>query len=148
MQVVQVADQMERVFQMALLLLALLPEQVGEVQIPEQEDVLLLLGDVPARGDERREDRLGAELQRPQQVFQLPEVEYVFGDIFPPFGFRYVHFIGICMGCGPPLPLFDPVFRLVAVAEEVLLRLEQVARLEHHVLRLVEYRQIARTPGA
>ena len=53
MQVVQVADQMERVFQMALLLLALLPEQVGEVQIPEQEDVLLLLGDVPARGDER-----------------------------------------------------------------------------------------------
>ena len=92
---------------MTLLLLALLPEQVGEVQIPEQEDVLLLLGDVPARGDERRENRLGAELQRPQQVFQLPEVEYVFGDIF--------------------LPLFDPVFRLVAVAEEVLLRLEQVA---------------------
>ena len=33
----------------------------------------------------------GAELQRPQQVFQLPEVEDVFGDVFAPFGLGYIH---------------------------------------------------------
>ena len=66
-------------------------QQVGDVHVPEQEYVLLLVGDVLAGGYERREDRFGAELQRPQQVLQLPEVEDVFGDVFAPFGLGYIH---------------------------------------------------------
>ena len=87
----EVLDQMQRVLQMAFLLLALLPEQVGEIHVPEQEDVFLLLADVLAGGDERREDRLGAELQRPEQIFQLPQIEDVFGDILTPFCFGDIH---------------------------------------------------------
>ena len=81
MQVVQVLNQVERMFQMPFLLLAFLTEQVRQIHVPEQEDVLLLLADVLARGDQRREDGLGAELQRPEQILQLPEVENVFGDV-------------------------------------------------------------------
>ena len=68
-----------------------LTEQVRQIHVPEQEDVLLLLADVLARGDQRREDGLGAELQRPEQILQLPEVENVFGDVLPPFCFCNVH---------------------------------------------------------
>ena len=91
MQVVQIADQVQRVFQVPLLLLALLAQQVGDIHVPQQENVFLLLGNILPRSDELREDRFGAELQRPQQVFQLPEVEDVFGDILAPFVFGDVH---------------------------------------------------------
>ena len=91
MQVVQVLNQVEHMFQMPFLLLAFLTEQVRQIHVPEQEDVLLLLADVLARGDQRREDGLGAELQRPEQILQLPEVENVFGDVLPPFCFCNVH---------------------------------------------------------
>ena len=87
----QVADQVQRVFQVSLLGLALLLQEVGQVEVPHQEEVLLLLGDVLARGDKCRVDRLGAELQRPEQVLELPEVEDVFGDVLTPLGFGYVH---------------------------------------------------------
>ena len=100
MQVVEVLNQMQRMLQMAFLLLALLPEQVGEVHVPEQEDVLLLLADVLAGGDERRKDRLGAELQGPEQVLQLPQVEDVFGDILTPFCFGDIHYLIHVLGPG------------------------------------------------
>ena len=35
----------------------------------------------------------GTELQRPQQVFQLPEVKNVFGDVLPPLGLCYIHVV-------------------------------------------------------
>lgn len=87
----QVADQVQCVFQVSLLGLSLLLQEVGQVEVPHQEKVLLLLGDVLARGDECRVDRLGAELQRPEQVLELPEVEDIFGDVLTPLGFGYVH---------------------------------------------------------
>ena len=87
----QVADQVQRVFQVSLLGLALLLQEVGQVEVPHQEKVLLFLGDVLARGDECRVDCLGAELQGPEQVLELPEVEDVFGDVLTPLGFGYVH---------------------------------------------------------
>ena len=131
-QVVQVADQVQRVLEVSLLLLALLAQQVDDVHVPHEEDRAARLVEVLARGDELRVDRLGAELQGPQQVLQLPQVEDVFGDVLAAFGLCDVHV----------LLLFDPGRGTVAVLEEVLLRLEQVARLEHHVLRLVQDRQV------
>ena len=92
-QVVQVADQVERMLQVPFLVLAFLVQEVGDVHVPQQVDVLLLLGDVLAGGDQCREDRLGTELQRPQQVFQLPEVKNVFGDVLPPLGLCYIHVV-------------------------------------------------------
>ena len=92
-QIVHVLNQVQRVFQMSFLLLALLPEQVRKVHVPEQEYVFLLLADVLAGGDERRKDRFGTELQRPEQVFQLPQIENVFGDVLPPFRFGDVHYL-------------------------------------------------------
>lgn len=47
-QIVQVADQVERMFQMPFFVFALLMQQVGDVHVPEQEYVLLLVGDVLA----------------------------------------------------------------------------------------------------
>ena len=90
-EVVHVGDEVERMLQVALLVLALLVEQIDDVHVPEQEEVLLLLGDVLARLDELREDGLGAELQRAQQVLELPQIEDVFGDVFAPFGLCYIH---------------------------------------------------------
>jgi len=87
---VQVGDQVQRVVEVPLPLLALLPQQVGDVHIPFQIEPLLRLGEV-AGGDELGVNGFGAELQRPQQVFQLPEVEDVFGDVFAPFGLGYIH---------------------------------------------------------
>ena len=93
MQVVQIADQVERMLQVPFLVLAFLMQEVGDVHVPQQVDVLLLLGDVLAGGDQRRENRLGAELQRPQQVFQLPEIKDVFGDVLPPLDLCYIHVV-------------------------------------------------------
>ena len=93
----QVLNQVQRVFKMSFFLFALLLEQVGQIEVPEQEDVFLLFGDVLAGGDQRREDRLGTELQSAQQIFQLPQVKDIFGDIFAPFGFGNVHFsLNLC----------------------------------------------------
>ena len=79
-QVVQVGDQVQRVFEVALLLLALLAQQVHDIHIPEENFLFLLFGK-SERLHEFRINRFGAELQCAQQVFQLPEVEDVFGDI-------------------------------------------------------------------
>ena len=94
MQVVQVGDQVERVIQVSLLLLPLLPQQVGELHVPLQIDELLLFPEV-AGCHELGKNRFGAELQRPQQVFDLPEVEDVFGDVFASFGLGDIHDGGV-----------------------------------------------------
>lgn len=64
MEVVQVGDQVQRVVEVPLPLLALLPQQVGDVHIPFQIEPLLRLGEV-AGGDELGVNGFGAELQRP-----------------------------------------------------------------------------------
>ena len=79
-QVVQVPYQMQRMLQVSLFLFALFAQQVGDVHVPEQVVVALSLFD-SARGDKLRVDGLGAELERPEQVLDLPEVENVFGDV-------------------------------------------------------------------
>ncbi len=90
MQVVKIADQMERVIEVSALLLALLAQQVGDLHIPLQKYQFSVVGQL-ARRDQLRIYRLGAELQRPQQILQLPEVEDVFGDILLAFRLCYVH---------------------------------------------------------
>ena len=53
--------------------------------------LLLLLAQALLLLHELGIDGLGAELQRAEQVLQLPEVEDVFGDVFAPFGLGYIH---------------------------------------------------------
>lgn len=86
LQVVQVADQVERMSQMSFRL-CLLMQQVGDVYVPEQEYVLLLVGDITAGGYERREDRLGLNAAPAAGPPAARGERDVFGDVFPAFGF-------------------------------------------------------------
>ena len=59
------------------------PVSYTHLDVYKRQVVALSLFD-SARGDKLRVDGLGAELERPEQVLDLPEVENVFGDVFPP----------------------------------------------------------------
>ena len=93
MEVVQVLNQMQRVLQMSFFLLAFLAQQPRNVEVPHQECGLLFLGQFGPRGNQLRVNRFGAELQGPQQVFYLPQIEYVFGYVLPPSGLCDVHYL-------------------------------------------------------
>ena len=66
---------------MTTALLLFLTQQVGNIHIPEQHDILLLLWQV-AWCDKLRVDSLRAELQSAQQILKLPQIEDVLGNIF------------------------------------------------------------------
>ena len=91
-EVVKVAYKVERMVEVAALLLALLAQQRGQIEIPCQNLVLALLGHV-ARRHQLRIYRLGAKLQRPQQILQLPQVEYVLRNVLLAFRLCYIHIL-------------------------------------------------------
>ena len=91
MEVVEVGDEVQGVVEVARLLLTLLSEQPCDIHIPRQEQLLLLRVEL-ARLYECCIDRLGRELQRTQQIFQLPQVEDVLGNILFAFLLCYIHF--------------------------------------------------------
>ena len=78
--------------EVAALLLALLAQQRGQIEIPCQNLVLALLGHL-ARRHQLRIYRLGAKLQCPQQILQLPQVEYVLRNVLLAFRLCYIHII-------------------------------------------------------
>ena len=79
---------------MSALLFSLLAQQAGELHIPDQRLLLLLLAQALLLLHELGIDGLGAELQRAEQVLQLPEVEDVLGDIFLALALCDIHRIG------------------------------------------------------
>ena len=81
MEILQVGNEVQRMVQMSLLLLALFAQEVAQLHIPEKYR-LLLLGCSLALGNECRPNRLGTELQGSKKIFELPEIENIFGNIF------------------------------------------------------------------
>ena len=79
---------------MSALLFSLLAQQAGELHIPDQRLLLLLLAQALLLLHELGIDGLGAELQRAEQVLQLPEVEDVLGNIFLALALCNIHRIG------------------------------------------------------
>lgn len=107
MQVVQIGNQVHRVLQMSALLFSLLAQQAGELHIPDQRLLLLLLAQALLLLHELGIDGLGAELQRAEQVLQLPKVEDVLGDIFLALALCNIHRIGRWFNvCQAKIPLF------------------------------------------
>ena len=92
MQIVQIRNQMKRMIQVSLPFLTLLPQKIGDIHVPLQIEPLLRLGE-SARLYQLGMYRFRAELQRPQQVLQLPEIQNIFGDILPPLRFGDVHML-------------------------------------------------------
>ena len=95
-EILQVGNQVQSVVQVSLLLLALLAQKVAQLHIP-QKDSLLLFGCGIALGNQRCPDSLGAELQGTQQIFELPQVEYIFGDILATTTLSYIHCSKRCL---------------------------------------------------
>ena len=75
---------------MSALVFALFAQQSHEAHIPHKN--LLFVALVAVVGfDEGGIDSLGAKFEGSEQVFELPEVEDILGDIFAAFLLCYIH---------------------------------------------------------
>jgi hypothetical protein len=95
-EVLHITNKVEGVCKVALLLFALLFEQSHEAHIPHKELLFLLLVEVGVGLNKGVVDSLGREPKRTKEVFELPEVEDIFGDVLAPFLLCYIHMEGLC----------------------------------------------------